>query len=241
MTGPLGIDTAAILCGGRGTRLHGELPKPLVEVGGQPIVWHVASILAAQGIERVVLLTGWRGELVAAFAAAAPWPEGLDVTCLDTGAGTPTGGRVLGAADRLGDRAFVLAYGDCVADLDLAALAARHAAAQPVATMTVVRPELPYGVAVLGPDDRVTGFREKPRAEQWVNAGFFVLEPEIHAYLAADVMLEREPLERLAAAGRLAAHRHEGFWAGMDTHKDALALNELWDAGRAPWAQGAAK
>ena len=236
MTGPLGVDTAVILCGGRGTRLHGDIPKPLVEVGGLPMVWHVASLLGAQGIERVLLLTGYRAELVAAFAAAAPWPEGLAVECLDTGPDTPTGGRVLAAAGRLGGRRFLLAYGDGVADVDLGALAGRHAAAGALATMTVVRPELPFGVALLGAGDRVTGFHEKPRAEQWVNAGFFVLEPEVHAYLEPGSTLEREPLEALAAAGRLAAYRHEGFWACMDTYKDALALNELWAAGRAPWA-----
>jgi glucose-1-phosphate cytidylyltransferase len=237
VTGPLGIDTAAILCGGRGTRLHGDIPKPLVEVGGLPIVWHVAAILAAQGIERILLLTGYRAELVAAFAAAAPWPDGLAVTCLDTGPDTPTGGRVRAAAGPLEGRRFLLAYGDGVADVDLGGLAARHAASGALATMTVVRPELPFGVAVLDAEDRVTGFREKPRAEHWVNGGFFVLEPEVHDHLAPDSTLEREPLEALSAAGRLAAYRHEGFWACMDTYKDALVLNELWDAGRAPWSR----
>ena len=236
MTGPLGIDTAVILCGGRGTRLHGDIPKPLIEVGGLPIVWHVASIFAAQGIDRALLLTGYRAELVAAFAAAAPWPAGLEVECLDTGPDTPTGGRVLAAAERLAGRRFLLTYGDGVADVDLAGLAERHAAAGALATMTVVRPELPFGVAMLDADDRVTGFHEKPRAEHWVNGGFFILEPEVHAHLAPDRTLEREPLEALAAAGRLAAFRHHGFWACMDTYKDALALNELWAAGRAPWA-----
>ena len=236
MTGPLDIDTAVILCGGRGTRLHGDIPKPLVEVGGLPIVWHVASIFAAQGIERVLLLTGYRAELVEAFAATAPWPDGLDVRCLDTGLDTPTGGRVLAAADHLAGRRFLLTYGDGVADVDLAGLAERHAAAGALATMTVVRPSLPFGIAMLDADDRVTGFHEKPRAEHWVNAGFFVLEPGIFARLAPDATLEREPLEALAAAGRLAAYRHDGYWACMDTYKDALELNELWAAGRAPWA-----
>ena len=231
-----GIDTVAILCGGRGTRLHGDIPKPLVEVGGLPIVWHVASIFAAQGVERALLLTGYRSELVAAFAAAAPWPDGLEVQCLDTGPDTPTGGRVLAAAAELGDRRFFLTYGDGVADVDLAALAGRHAAAGAAATMTVVRPELPFGVAALGAEDRVTGFQEKPRSEHWVNGGFLVLEPEIHDRLAPDLVLEREPLAGLAAAGRLAAFRHHGFWACMDTYKDAVALNALWATGRAPWA-----
>jgi glucose-1-phosphate cytidylyltransferase len=231
------IGTAAILCGGRGTRLNGDLPKPLVEIGGLPIVWHVAAIFAAQGVRRVDLLTGYRSALVAAYAATAPWPEGLAVECLDTGEDTPTGGRVHAAAASLGDEPFFLTYGDGVADVDLAALVAAHGAAGALATVTVVRPELPFGIAQLGLGDRITGFEEKPQAGQWVNGGFMVLEPGVQAYLGADVVLEREPLARLAAAGRLQAYRHEGFWACMDTYKDAVRLNALWAEGRAPWAQ----
>jgi glucose-1-phosphate cytidylyltransferase len=231
------IGTAAILCGGRGTRLNGDLPKPLVEIGGLPIVWHVAAIFAAQGVRRIVLLTGYRSALVAAFAATAPWPEGIEVECLATGEDTPTGGRVHAAADSLGDGPFFLTYGDGVADVDLEALLATHEAAGALATVTVVRPELPFGVAELGPGDRITGFEEKPQAGQWVNGGFMVLEPDVRSYLGPDVVLEREPLARLASAGRLQAHRHDGFWACMDTYKDAVRLNELWAGGRAPWAQ----
>jgi glucose-1-phosphate cytidylyltransferase len=233
-----GVDTAVVLCGGRGTRLqaaHPDLPKPLVEVGGLPIVWHVVSIFAAQGVRRVILLTGYQSELVAAFAAAAPWPDGVQVECLETGQDTPTGGRVHAAAAAIGGRRCFLTYGDGVADVDLAALVRRHSAGGALATMTVVRPELPFGVAVLDGDGRVTGFEEKPRAEHWVNGGFFVIEPGVQDYLAPDLVLEREPLERLAADGRLGAFRHEGFWACMDTYKDALRLNELWAAGAPPW------
>jgi glucose-1-phosphate cytidylyltransferase len=229
------VETVAILCGGRGTRLTGELPKPLVPVGGRPIVWHVAAIFAAQGVRRIVLLAGYRADLVAAWAASAAWPEGVAVECLDTGDDTPTGGRVLAAADALGPGRFFLTYGDGLADVSLAALSAAHATSGAEATMTVVRPELPFGVAVLGPGDRVTGFEEKPRAADWVNGGFFLLEREVLGRLAPDSVLEREPLAGLARAGRLQAFRHSGFWACMDTHKDALALNALWDSGRAPW------
>jgi glucose-1-phosphate cytidylyltransferase len=229
------LETVAILCGGRGTRLAGELPKPLVEVGGRPIVWHVASIFARQGVRRVVLLTGYRAGLVAAWAAGAEWPAGVEVTCVDTGEDTPTGGRVLAAAETIGPGAFFLTYGDGVADVDLAALVRTHAMADALATVTVVRPELPFGVAELGEGDRVLGFREKPVAREWVNGGFLALEHDVLGRLTPGSVLEREPLERLAAAGRLQAFRHEGFWACMDTHKDALALNALWDAGRAPW------
>jgi glucose-1-phosphate cytidylyltransferase len=222
---------AVILCGGRGTRLAGELPKPLVAVGGQPIVWHVVRLLAAQGVGRFLLATGHRGAEVAAFAAGADWPAGVEVVCVETGDETPSGGRLHRLADRLTDT-FVLAYADGVADLDLAGLRAHHSG---LATMTVVRPRLPFGVAHLEGGDRVTAFEEKPVAEHWVNGGFFVLEPEALAYLSADSVLEREPLSRLALDGQLRAYRHTGFWACLDTRKDAVALEDLWSRGRAPW------
>jgi glucose-1-phosphate cytidylyltransferase len=233
-----GIDIAVVLCGGRGTRLqeHAQaIPKPLVEVGGLPILWHVVSIFAAQDVARVLLLTGYRSELVAAFAASAEWPPGVRVECVDTGVDTPTGGRIHAVASRLGDAPFFAAYGDGVADIDLGALASTHAKAGAVATMTVVRPELPFGVALLDGGGRVTGFREKPRAEHWVNGGFFACDPRFAGYLGPDLVLEREPLERLAADGGLHAYRHEGFWACLDTYKDAVRLNDLWAAGEAPW------
>jgi len=235
---PAGIDTAVVLCGGRGTRLQEHtqaIPKPLVEVGGLPIVWHVVSILAAQDVERVLLLTGYRSELVAAFAAAADWPGDVRVECVDTGPDTPTAGRIHAVAGLLGADRYFAAYGDGVADVDLAALARTHVEAEVVATLTVVRPELPFGVAVLDAAGPVTGFQEKPRAEHWVNGGFFACEPGLADYLGPDLMLEREPLERLAADGGLHAYRHDGFWACMDTYKDAVRLNDLWASGDAPW------
>jgi glucose-1-phosphate cytidylyltransferase len=231
------IETALILCGGRGTRLQASAPdilKPLVEVGGLPIVWHVASIFARQGVRRVLLLTGHRSDLVAAFAAATAWPAGVRVECVDTGSDTPTGGRIHAVAERL-DEPFFATYGDGVADIDLGALARTHAAAGAVATMTVVRPLLPFGVALLADGDRIAGFHEKPRSEHWVNGGFLVCDPAFVRYLAPDLALEREPLERLAADGGLHAYRHDGFWACLDTYKDAVALNDVWSAGAAPW------
>jgi glucose-1-phosphate cytidylyltransferase len=228
-----GVDTAVVLCGGRGTRLGGR-PKALVEIGGTPIVGHVVRLFAAQAVRRVLLLTGYEAERVAAWAASAAWPPGVLVECVDTGPDTPTGGRVHAAADRLPER-FFLTYGDGLADIDLRALAAGHADAGAVATVTVVRPELPFGVAELDADDRVVAFREKPRSEHWVNGGFLVCEAALAAQLGPDAVLERGPLERLAAAGQLRAHRHEGFWACMDTYKDALRLNALWASGSPPW------
>jgi len=226
-----------ILCGGRGTRLNGERPKPLIEVGGRPIVWHVVSIYAAQGFDRFLLLTGYQGEAVAAFARGADWPRGVRVETADTGIDTPTGGRVHRVRERLAEP-FCLTYADGVADIDLAALQDRHVSSGALATMTVVRPELPFGVAQLDGADRVTGFREKPVADEWVNGGFFVLDPRALEYLRDDAVLEREPLERLAAAGALAAYRHTGFWRCLDTAKDALALEALLASGSPPWFRG---
>jgi glucose-1-phosphate cytidylyltransferase len=223
-----------ILCGGRGTRLNGEVPKPLMQIAGKPIVWHVMSIYAAQGFDEFVLLTGFEGERIAEWAAGAEWA----VECVDTGEDTPTGGRVHAVRERLTER-FCLTYADGVADIDLAALVDRHERTGALATMTVVRPELPFGVAMLD-GDRVTGFREKPVAPQWVNGGFFVFEPAALDYLHDDSVLEREPLEQLAADNALAAHRHTGFWRCLDTAKDAIALEDVAAAG-APWLTGARK
>jgi glucose-1-phosphate cytidylyltransferase len=234
----------AILCGGRGTRLQAhspELPKPLVEIGGRPILWHVIQIYAAQGLRDFLLLTGYRGEAIEAFARDTAWPDGVRVRCLATGLDTPTGGRLWHAREALGDARFLATYADGVADVDLGALLERHDAHGGLATITVVRPPLPFGVALLAEDDRVDGFHEKPRAEHWINGGFFCFEPGALEYMDADCVLEREPLEALAARGELHAHRHDGFWACMDTYKDAVALNDLWDAGEAPWARRAAQ
>jgi glucose-1-phosphate cytidylyltransferase len=227
----------AILCGGRGTRLQEhapELPKPLVEIGGRPILWHVIGIYLAQGFADFLLLTGYRGEQISDFVAAERWPEGVRVRCLDTGVDTPTGGRVHQAMAQLPD-GFCLTYADGVADVDLDALLAFHRGHGSAATMTVVRPRLQFGIAQLDGDGIVRGFVEKPRSEHWVNGGFFCLEPAALRCIGADSVLEREPLESLAAAGELRAYRHRGFWDCLDTYKDAVALNDLWAEGRAPW------
>lgn len=231
-------DTVVILCGGRGTRLQEHtqaLPKPLVEIGGRPIVGHVVDLYLRHGFRRAVLCAGYLGEQLAAFVNEQPWPEGVAVECVDTGPETPTGGRLHRVRDRVGEGTFALTYADGLAAIDLAALAARHAARGHLATVSVVRPQLPFGVAVLDGEDRVAGFHEKPRAEHWVNGGFFCLEPGVFDYLSDSSVLEREPLQGLAADGQLGAYRHTGFWACMDTYKDAVALNDLWASGAAPW------
>jgi glucose-1-phosphate cytidylyltransferase len=227
-----------ILCGGRGTRLKEHapsLPKPLVEIGGRPIVWHVIQIYLAQGFRRFMLLTGHRGEEVDAFVARERWPAGAEIHCLDTGEDTPTGGRLHRAATAVAGEPVCVTYADGVADIDLAALLAFHAQHDGAATMTVVRPRLQFGVAELNGDGVVRGFAEKPRSEHWVNGGFFCMRPGVLEQFGADSVLEREPLEGLAAAGRLRAYRHHGFWECMDTYKDAVELNDLWAQGDAPW------
>jgi glucose-1-phosphate cytidylyltransferase len=227
-----------ILCGGRGTRLRERtetMPKALVEIGGRPILWHVIGIYAAQGFERFLLATGYLGEAVEEFVRAEPWTGGVSVECVDTGLDTPTGGRIARLAERLEGETFCATYADGVADVDLAALLDFHHGHGAAGTMTVVRPNLQWGVAELGEGGRVEGFVEKPRSEHWINGGFFCFEPDVLDCLDEASVLEREPLSRLAAAGRLRAHRHEGFWDCMDTYKDAVTLNDLWVSGEPPW------
>jgi glucose-1-phosphate cytidylyltransferase len=207
----------------------------MVEIGGRPILWHVIQIYLAQGFDRFLLLTGYLGEQIEDFVAHEPWAAGVEIRCLPTGVDTPTGGRLHLAAGELPDEPFCLAYADGVADIDLEALLAAHAGHDGAATMTVVRPTLPFGVADIDAEGVVRGFVEKPRSDSWVNGGFFCLEPALLDLLAPDSVLEREPLQRLAAQGELHAYRHEGFWHCMDTYKDAVVLNDLWGRGRAPW------
>jgi glucose-1-phosphate cytidylyltransferase len=228
-----------ILCGGRGTRLQEHtqaIPKPLVEIGGLPIVWHVIELYARQGFRRFLLATGYRGELIEQFVAAHEWRDGVCVECIDTGLDTPTGGRIkLLAPQLVGAELFCATYADGLADVDLDALLAFHRDHGALASMTVVRPQLQFGVTELADDGRVTGFREKPTSEHWINGGFFCFSAAVLDYLDRDSVLERAPLERLAAAGELRAYRHERFWECMDTYKDAVALNDLWASGCAPW------
>jgi glucose-1-phosphate cytidylyltransferase len=227
-----------ILCGGRGTRLREQtetIPKPLVEIGGRPILWHVIRIYAEQGFERFVLCTGHKGELIEAFVENDGLPPRLQVDCVPTGEETPTGGRIARVADRLRAGRFCVTYADGVADIDLAELLAFHRGHGALATMTVVQPELQFGVAELNGDGTVRGFTEKPRYDGWVNGGFLCFEPAALDYIGPDSVLERDPLARLAADDQLRAYRHRGFWDCMDTYKDAVLLNDLWAEGNAPW------
>lgn len=232
------LPLVAILCGGRGTRLQEHtqsIPKPLVEIGGRPILWHVMQIYVAQGFRRFALLTGYKAHLIEAFAAAAAWPEDAEVRCFDTGLETPTGGRLAHAASVIGSERVCVTYADGVADIDLHALLTDHARHRPRATMTVVRPELQFGIAEMNGDGVVRGFVEKPRSDHWINGGFFCFEPSVFELLTPDSVLERDPLAELAQRGELRAFRHNGFWDCMDTYKDAVLLNDLWASGGAPW------
>ena len=230
----------AILCGGRGTRLSGDgaaLAKPLVEIGGQPIVWHVVMLYHSAGFRDFVFLTGFLGDQVASFAEEAGWPDGVTVTAVETGEDTPTGGRVLAAREHLGGGTFCLTYADGLTDANLASVLGDHRSSGAQATVTAVRPQLPFGVVGMGADGKVSSFEEKPRMAEWVNGGFLCAEPGLLEVLDPHGPLEGEPLQRLAAAGELNAYRHDGFWACMDTYKEAAMLNGLWDRGEAPWCR----
>jgi glucose-1-phosphate cytidylyltransferase len=230
----------AILAGGAGTRLAeetGTRPKPMVEIGGRPILRHVMSIYARAGFREFVVACGYKGEMIRAhFGADRSREDGSTVDVVDTGLSTMTGGRVRRLRSRLADETFFLTYGDGLADLDVAELLAFHRAHGKIATVTAVRPPSRFGALTLD-GERVAEFSEKPQAgEGWINGGFFVLEPGIFDYLESDeTVLEREPLERLANDGELMAFRHEGFWQPMDTLREKRILEELWSSGRPPW------
>jgi glucose-1-phosphate cytidylyltransferase len=229
------MDTV-ILCGGKGTRLGHlaeQVPKPLVEVGDEPILWHIMKLYESFGHRRFILCLGHLAHKFGEYVAGSDFD--LDVELVDTGQDTPTGGRVKRIADTVRGERFFATYGDGLADIDLDALLAFHRAHGRIATLTSVRPYGNFGILHADGNGRVTAFEEKPRMTQWVNGGFFVFERAIFDYLDEQSVLEREPLERLAAEGELMAYPHAGFWACMDTYKDNIYLNERWETGMAEW------
>jgi glucose-1-phosphate cytidylyltransferase len=223
-----------ILCGGKGTRAYPrtlEVPKPLLEVAGQPILKHVMDIYARQGFCDFVLAAGFKIELIEAFAAAAPSSWAVEV--VDTGEDTNTGGRIARCASRLGEQYF-LTYADGLGDVDLHGLLRFHRAHGGAMTMTTVPLPSQYGTVQFD-GDRVSRFVEKPRLEEhWINAGFFVVDDVAASWFVGDDF-ERQVLPALADAGELFAYRHTGFWRSMDTYKDALELTALASEGQAPW------
>lgn len=252
-----------ILCGGQGTRLREETeyrPKPLVEVGGRPILWHIMKTYAYYGLHEFVLCLGYRGNMIKEYFLSyeamnndfticlgaknhivyhdAHREQDFRVTLADTGLESMTGARVKRVQRYLDDDTFMVTYGDGISDLNIGALLDFHHAHGRLATVTTVRPMSRFGVLELDPDGQVMSFAEKPQLDGWASAGYFVFNRRVLDYLSAepDCILEREPLERLAAEGQLLAYRHQGFFYAMDTYREYLYLNELWNSGAAPWA-----
>lgn len=251
-----------ILAGGAGTRLQEETalkPKPMVEIGGRPILWHIMNIYARQGFSEFLVALGYKGEAIKNYFLNYYYMRGdLDIDLatgkvevqnreretwrirlVETGTSTQTGGRLWRMRAPLGGEPFMMTYGDGVADVDVKELVAFHRKHGKLATITAVRPPARFG-ALGFEGDRVAHFEEKPQAgEGWINGGFFVLQPEVLDYIAGDETLwEREPLERLAQEGQLVAYRHPGFWQCMDTLRDLRLLEGLWASGEAPWSRG---
>ena len=249
-----------ILAGGFGTRLSEYtklVPKPMVEIGGKPILWHIMNHYARYGYKDFVVALGYKGEVIKDYFLqyyarnndftidlsngsikyinehARDWR----VTLVDTGPTSLTGGRVKRLQHIIGQEDFMLTYGDAVTDVDIDALVAHYRQARRLATVTAVHPTARFGEIQIDQEDYVRSFKEKPQLNQgWINGGYFVLSPRVFDYIEGDhTTFEAEPLERLAAEGQLTAYRHEGFWQCMDTARDRDLLNKMWDEGRAPW------
>ncbi len=251
---------AVILAGGFGSRLSEETavrPKPMVEIGGKPILWHIMKIYAAHGIEEFVICLGYKGYLIKEYfanyylhtcdvsfdlagggmevhrSATEPWK----VTLVDTGEQAMTGGRLRQVLPYVEEEDFCFTYGDGLSNVDIAAAIAFHREQGTKATVTAVQPAGRFGALDVD-DERVSGFEEKPRGDRaWTNGGFFVLSPGVERYLDGedDLVWEQQPMRALAADGELSAFRHEGFWQPMDTLRDRHQLEELWGSGKAPW------
>jgi len=250
-----------ILCGGFGTRMREETeyrPKPLVEVGGRPILWHIMKMYAHYGFRDFVLCLGYRGNMIKEYFLnyealnndftislgrssridfnGAHAEQGFQVTLAETGLNTMTGGRIKRAAKYIDGDTFMASYGDGVADVDLRAVLGFHRAHGKLATVTAVRPPSRFGLLDVNERSAVPCFREKPKSDGFASAGFFVFQRPVLDYIDGDdCVLEREPLERLAREGQLMAYQHAGDFFAMDTYREYVQLNELWDRGKATW------
>ena len=251
---------AIILAGGLGTRLREETefrPKPMVEVGGRPILWHIMKNLAHFGITDFIIATGHKSDVIKQYFLdydarnndftielgkrgslrfhgdhqESDWT----VTVADTGPETLTAGRVVRASRYLDGSSFMVTYGDGVADVDVTSLVEFHKASGTLATVTTVQPTSRYGVLDMSEDGRVASFREKPQLDGWINIGYFVFEQPVLDFLDEALPLETVPLARLADQGELSAYRHRGYWQPMDTYRESQILNQLWSSGDAPW------
>ncbi|SRR5581483_602076 len=249
-----------LLAGGLGTRLSemtSQIPKPMVEVGGRPILWHIMNTYASYGLKEFIVALGYKGEVIKEFflnyrainsdlridlsTGETEVNTGIKmdwlVHLIDTGLHTQTGGRIKALRDQIGNETFLLTYGDGVADIDISELLAFHRSHGKLATVTAVRPPARFGGLVLN-GDQVVEFSEKNQAQEgWINGGYFVLEPEVLQYIRDEkTMWEKEPLEKLAEDGQLKAYFHDGFWQPMDTLRDQRLLQSLWETGNAPWS-----
>ncbi len=250
-----------ILAGGFGTRLSEETgvkPKPMVEIGGQPMLWHIMKIYSAHGLNDFIICLGYKGQAIKQYFAnysllmsnvtfdlrnhqveihkngAEPWR----VTLVDTGEQTMTGGRIKRVREYIGDETFCMTYGDGVSDINIRELIAFHREQNALATLTAVQPAGRFGAFRLEQDqNKILSFKEKPRGDgAWINGGFFVLEPQVMDYIRDDsTVWEEEPMANLAHDGKLAAYRHQGYWQNMDTLRDKNLLEKLWESGNPPW------
>jgi glucose-1-phosphate cytidylyltransferase len=251
---------AVLLAGGLGTRMREETefrPKPMVEVGGRPVLWHIMKVLGQQGITDFVICAGYKSEYIKNYFYNYG-SSNLDftirlgdqsstvfhgsheefnwtVTVVDTGESTMTGGRIKLIEQYVQGEAFLATYGDGIADINLKELLAFHASHGKTATMSVTQPTSRFGVVEIEDSGLVSQFREKPKVNDWINMGYFVFQPAVFDFLKLDSVLEEEPLRSLASHSELGAFKHSGFWQPMDTYRESLLLNSLWDEGKAPW------